>query len=99
MQQRTSTNLNNFLHHRLNELIELTRNLNDKIEEFVETYRVNKELESIDTSNSGDQRHFFKFPETEQFKCSIPRPAENLIFENGQLSTYRESCSNNEVPD
>lgn len=74
----------------LQELVEITRELNDKIESFVEKFRTNKEMEGIDTSNFGDQRHFFSFPDSGQFRCPIPRPAENLIFQDGQLSIYRE---------
>lgn len=72
----------------LDELVKTTRELHDKIEKFVENFRVNKEMDEIDISNSGDQRHFFSFPE--QFRPTIPRPAENLLFQNGVLSIFRE---------
>lgn len=74
----------------LNELVKATTELNEKIEKFVQEYRTNKEMETIDFSNLGDQRHFFTIPDTEQFRCPIPRPAENLIFKNGKLSVFRE---------
>lgn len=73
------------------ELVKVTTELNSKVEEFVEQNRTNKEMETIDFSNSGDQRHFFTIPDTEQFRCFIPRPAENLIFRNGKLSVFRET--------
>lgn len=72
----------------MSELVEITKGLNAEIEKFVEEYRINTEMRNIDRSNSDDQRHFFAFPNSEQFKCSIPRPAGNLIFENGKLSPY-----------
>lgn len=74
----------------LDELLSLTRDLNQKVETFVNNFRHNKDLVDIDTSNFGDQRHFFAFPESEQFRCSIPRPAENLLFCHGKLAVYRE---------
>jgi len=75
----------------LNELVSVTNELNGRIEEFVNSYKSSRNTGSLDTTNSGDQRHFFTFPDTEQFKCSLPRPAENLIFENGTLSIYDDS--------
>uniref|UniRef100_A0A6G1SQ42 Protein FAM91A1 n=1 Tax=Aceria tosichella TaxID=561515 RepID=A0A6G1SQ42_9ACAR len=74
----------------LHKLVSLTKELNEKVETFVNEYRINREMENIDTSNFGDQRHFFAFPDTEQFRCSIPRPAENLFFNEGKLSIFRE---------
>lgn len=74
----------------MSDLVETTKGLNSEIEKFVEEYRINTEIKNIDATNSGDQRHFFAFPDSEQFRCSIPRPAGNLIFENGKLSPYIE---------
>lgn len=75
----------------LSELVEITTELNDKISKFVEQHRTNDDLKCIDVSNSGDQRHFFTFPDTEQFRCSIPRPAKNLLFMDGILDVYKDS--------
>lgn len=75
----------------LADLVNITSDLNDKIGRFVETYRTNKDIENIDKTDSGDQRHFFSFPNTDQFKNSVPRPAENLLFHNGSLSVYRDT--------
>lgn len=74
----------------LHKLISLTKELNGKIQSFVDEHKTNKEMNNIDTSNFGDQRHFFVFPDTEQFRCSIPRPAENLLFNDGKLSIFQE---------
>jgi hypothetical protein len=74
----------------LSELVSLTKSLNEKVENFVNEFRVNRDMENIDTSNFGDQRHFFSFPNTEQFRCPVPRPAENLLFDGSKLSIYRE---------
>lgn len=77
----------------LNDLLSLTKELNEKIEMFVNNFCRNRDLVGIDMTNIGDQRHFFAFPDTEQFKCSIPRPAENLLFNEGSLTIYREHAT------
>lgn len=74
----------------LSELVNSTIELNDKIEKFVESNRYNKQMQTIDTSNAGDQRHFFAFPDTEQFRCPIPRPAQNLIFNDRKLGIFED---------
>lgn len=71
----------------LQELVEKTHALNAQIDKFVSRYRSSASIASIDISDAGDTRHFFAFPETEQFRCPVPRPAMNVLFENGVLST------------
>lgn len=70
----------------LEDLMRASRDLNAKVEKFVQKFRTNPELDDLDTS--GDQRHFFKFPDTEQFRCPVPRPARNLLFHDGILEGY-----------
>jgi len=72
----------------LDELTEFTRDLNSRIDHFVKKYQSKSDQTSIDSSNCGDQRHFFHFPK--QFECSVPRPAQNLLFVNGKLSIFGE---------
>lgn len=74
----------------LNDLLKTTQDLNNQIEKFVEDYRLDRELASFEMLNTDDQRHFFVFPDTEQFRCQIPRPAQNLLFQNKSLSIFYE---------
>lgn len=74
----------------LDDLVKTTEDLNNKIDQFVNMHRTKDDVVDMDKANSGDQRHFFNFPDTEQFKCSIPRPAQNLIFVDGSLSILDE---------
>lgn len=69
----------------LQELLQTTQKLNSEIEEFVESHRSDCDLDKL---NSSDQRHFFIFPDNEQFRCPIPRPSQNLIFQDRTLSVY-----------
>lgn len=85
------TRKHSFSNFRLQELTEINLELNEKVQKFVEKYSKSSRLDGVDVSNSGDQRHFFNFPDTEQFNCFIPRPAENLLFKDGVLSVFRES--------
>lgn len=70
-----------------NGLVGSSKRLNDMVSEFIQSF--NKD-DHLDKSNLGDQRHFFKFPDKEQFRCAIPRPSQNLLFHDGRLTIFIE---------
>lgn len=69
------------------DLLKATQNLNQLVEKFVESHSGPNITQDLD--DCGDQRHFFKFPDTEQFRCHVPRPSKNLIFHEGFLGEYQ----------
>lgn len=60
--------------------------LSARLVNFLDEY--NSKTSTNYADEPADQRHFFDFPDSEQFRCSITRPAVNLIFANGKLSKF-----------